>query len=366
MRILVAPDKFKGSLDARTVAENIATGLRAALPRAEITILPIADGGEGTADAICSALNGQWHQCDVHDAQGEMVSASFATCDGGETVVLETSQAIGLWRIPEKERDPVRASSYGAGEMLLHATQCGARKVIVGLGGSATNDGGFGLARALGFRFLDREGTELAGPVLELLRLARIERPPALDLPSIVVAADVRNPLLGERGATRVFGLQKGAHPDQLDFLEAALTRLAEVVARDFGVDYRDVPGAGAAGGLGYGLLSFASATMRPGFDVVAECIGLEEAVCSADVVITGEGRLDAQTLEGKAPAGVAELARKYGKRCFAIVGSSISGQRSLFEGVIELTTHRVTIEQAIGDTANLLRARAKELAQHF
>lgn len=361
MRILIAPDKFKGSLGARAVAQNIALGLAEALPDAEITLLPIADGGEGTAEAICAAAGGQWHECEAHDAYGEMVSASFATIDGEETAVLETSAAIGLWRIPPGERGPTRASSYGAGELLLQAARTGARKLVVGLGGSATNDGGFGFARVLGFRFFDRDDEELAGPVLELLRLARVERPPSLDLPAITIAADVRNPLLGEHGATRIFGFQKGAYRDQLDFLEAAMTRLADVVARDLGVDHRSVPGAGAAGGLGFGLLTFASATMRPGFEVVAECINLEAAVRNADVVITGEGRLDEQTLDGKAPAGVALLARRCGVRCFAIVGQLDETPEicRLFEGISVLGSTAET-----GGTETALREKAREFGE--
>ena len=280
---------------------------------------------------------------------------------GGATAVFDTSEAIGLWRIPEEARDPMRASSFGVGEMLRHVATCGANKVIVGLGGSATNDGGVGMARALGFRFLDCDGNSLSGSVAELLRLHRIERPAALVLPEIIAATDVRNPLLGERGATRVFAAQKGATPELLDQLEAALTRLAEVVARDFERDRRDIAGAGAAGGLGYGFLNFLDATLRSGFEVVAEFAGLEAAVCAADVVITGEGRLDAQTLEGKAAAGVALLAKRCGRPCFAMVGqvAEDAAWQGMFEEVCVLGT---SSKHEMAQTGRLLRERAQSL----
>lgn len=366
MRILVAPDKFKGSLGAAEVAANIATGFREALADAEIALLPIADGGEGTADVICSAAGGEWHSCQVHDANSDIVSARYGTIDGGKTAVMEMSQAAGLWRVPpERRRDPERASSFGVGEMLLDAMHRGARKIIVGLGGSATNDGGFGMARALGFRFLDRNGTELVGPVSDLLSLARIEAPEALRLPQIIAAADVRIPLLGERGATRVFGLQKGATPTQLDVLEQALRRLTEMVRSDLKTDFSSIAGAGAAGGLGFGLMTFAAAAMRSGFNVVAECIGLEEAVCGADVIITGEGRLDAQSFEGKAPGSLAQLARRHGKRVYAIVGCVEGEQRAaqMFDAVMVLSDASTTVGNA-ASTGGALRTRARELAQ--
>jgi len=368
MRILIAPDKFKDSLGAAEVAEHIAVGLRVVLPDAEITLLPIADGGEGTANVICAASGGAWHECDVHDPLSRLVRARYCTIANGSTAVMEVSEASGLWRVLAEKRDPIKASSFGTGEMLRDATTRGANQIIIGLGGSATNDGGFGMALALGFRFIDTNSVELAGPVSDLLRLTHVEAPKALRLPRITAAADVRNPLLGERGATRTYGPQKGASAEQLDLLEEALTRLADVVAHDFGVDYRDRPAAGAAGGLGFGLMSFCSAQVRSGFDLVAECIGLEAAVRDADVVITGEGRLDAQTLEGKAPTGVARLARKHGKRCFAIVGEAEESTvfRDLFDGVFVLARSPLTIAEAIKDSRRLLQGRARELAEEL
>lgn len=364
MHILIAPDKFKGSLSAREVADNIAAGLRESLPDATIELAPVADGGEGTADVICQACAGDWVECDSHDALGRAITARYVWLRDQNTAVMEMSEAAGLWRITPPERDPMRANTYGVGEMLLDAAQRGNREITVGLGGSATNDGGFGIARALGFRFLNRDSVELNGPVSDLLELDRILPPRDRFSPLVTGAADVRSPLLGAHGATRTFGPQKGLAPDQLDLLENALSRLADVVARDLGCDFRETAGAGAAGGLGFGLMSFCSATIRPGFDLVAEMLDLEAAIERADVVITGEGSLDKQTLEGKAPAGVARLARKWGKRVYAIVGCAVEDvtTREVFDGVFVLTKPPVTREESIARTAELLRERAREL----
>ena len=362
--------KFKGSLNAREVAESIATGLRDVLPDATIEIVPVADGGEGTADVICQACAGEWVTCAAHDALGRAITARYVWLRDRAMAVMEMSEAAGMWRIASHERDPFQANTYGVGEMLLDAARRGAREVIIGLGGSATNDGGFGMARALGFRFLADQRELTNGPA-ELVNLTRIVRDvealaaaSASNLPRIIGAADVRNPLLGARGATRTFGPQKGATPDQLEALEEALARLADVVARDLGCDFREAAGAGAAGGLGFGLMSFCGATIRPGFDLVAEMLDLEAAIQRADVVITGEGALDDQTLAGKAPAGVARLARKLGKRVFAIVGCATEdpATREIFDGVFVLAKPPITRDESIARTAELLRERAREL----
>jgi glycerate 2-kinase len=268
-------------------------------------------------------------------------------------------------RLSESERDPLRANTLGLGEMLLAAGRHGASEVIIGLGGSATNDGGSGMARALGFRFFEDE-QELNGSVAELARLERIEKPKDLGLPKMVAAVDVKNPLLGKNGATRVFGPQKGAGKDEIEVLERALTKLADVVAKEFGFDYRDGPGAGAAGGLGFGLMSFCRAKIRPGFDVVAEAVGLESKMQDVDLVITGEGSLDRQTLEGKTPAGVARMARKLGKRVFAIAGRSDGNRqvRELFDQVCELGRRGMSKEAQMKRAAALLREKAWQLAK--
>jgi glycerate kinase len=364
VRILIAPDKFKGSLDARAVADNIAIGLRDVLPEAVITTLPVADGGEGTASAISQACGGEEIGCPARDAIGREIEASYFWLADPRTAVMEMSAAAGLWRIAANERDLLRADTFGVGEMIKDASGRGAKEILIGLGGSATNDGGFGVAQALGFRFLANEH-EIERPG-DLVHLARTKKP-AQPIPITVVAAvDVRNPLLGPRGATRTFGPQKGGTAEQIEILEAALTRLADVVASDLAFDFRDAPGAGAAGGLGFGLMSFCGAAIKSGFDVVAELIGLKAAIANADVVITGEGRLDEQTLEGKAPAGVARLARESGKRVFAIGGSSSDAPalRDQFEAIVTLARPPITSEESVARAAELLQERARELAR--
>ena len=385
MKFLVAPDKFKGSLSAQEVSENIALGIRDVIQNAEIEIAPMADGGEGTAEVICKTRGGKWVTCSVHGPLGDPIEASYVWL--GESAVMEMSEAAGMRRLKNTARDVLRANTFGVGEMLLDAAKRGAREIIIGLGGSATNDGGLGVARALGFRFLGEGETELTD-VGSVVKLARIvppslqssppgrggRRPQAVretageghfsrvfDVMSssrIIAAVDVKNPLLGQNGATRTFGPQKGATPEQLEMLERALTRLADVTAGDLGCDFRNEPGAGAAGGLGFGLMSFCDAKVRPGFEVVAEAVGLEQKIKRADVIITGEGKLDNQTLEGKTPAGVAVLGRKFGKRIFAIMGraEANSKARDLFDGVYELAG-------PVPEAKELLRDRARELA---
>jgi len=392
VRILIAPDKFKGTLNAREVAQNIAKGLLDVMPDAQIEIVPMADGGEGTAEAICEARGGSWLECKAHDPLGREIDARYGWIDQEKLAVMEMSEAAGMWRLSESERDPIRATTFGVGEMILDATKRGANEIIIGLGGSATNDGGFGMARALGSRFLgeplwnDGLGSrrnlnvtagkpsflgpqqELAGAVIELAGLRRIERPKGLKAPAIIAAVDVKNPLLGENGATQVFGPQKGASPSDLDNLERALTRLADVVASEFGFDYRNEAGAGAAGGLGFGLLSFCGATIRPGFEVVAGAVGLEAKMKDADLVITGEGSLDRQTLEGKTPAGVARLARKLGKPVFAMVGRASEDPelREIFDGIYQNARPGMSQHENMKHAAELLRENARELAYTF
>jgi glycerate kinase len=335
----------------------------------------MADGGEGTGEAIYNARGGKWVTCSAHGPLGDPIEASYVWL--GESAVMEMSEAAGMRRLKSTVPDVLRASTFGVGEMLCDAGKRGARKIIIGLGGSATNDGGLGMARALGFRFLGENEDEITD-VAQLVELARIQKPDVGALvPSaqskdrrlaqtplqplqveIIAAVDVKNRLLGQNGATRTFGPQKGATPEQLEILEQSLTHLADVVTRDLGCDFRNEPGAGAAGGLGFGLMSFCDAKVRPGFEVVAEAVGLEEKIKGADVIITGEGKLDNQTLEGKTPAGVADLGRKFGKRVFAIVGraEANSKARDLFDGVYELAG-------PMPEAKELLRERARELA---
>jgi glycerate 2-kinase len=382
MRILIAPDKFKGSLDAREVAEDIANGLYDALPNARIEIAPMADGGEGTAEVICNALGGSWLKCNAHDPLGREIEARYAWIGKRQLAVMEMSEAAGMRRLSKGERDPLQANTFGVGEMILDAARRDASEIIIGLGGSATNDGGFGMARALGFRFdyehpssprygapseQEQEGEEeQKQKVSGLFQLTKVIKPNDLALPKIVAAVDVRNPLLDKNGATWVFGPQKGASKDDIDLLERALTKLADVVATEFGFDHRDEPGAGAAGGLGFGLISFCGAQIRPGFSVVAEAVDLESKMKDVDLVITGEGSLDRQTLQGKTPAGVARLARKLGKPVFAVAGRTDGNRqvRELFDGVYVLAQPGMSEEENMKRAAELLREKAQELAK--
>jgi glycerate 2-kinase len=364
MRILIAPDKFKGSLSAKQVADNIAIGLRSACPDAVIETIPVADGGEGTAEAICDACGGEWIMCASHDALGRPIEARYGWLPDRATAVMEMSAAAGLWRIALEERDLLNANTFGVGEMVNDATKRGAKEILLGLGGSATNDGGMGMARALDFRFLASNGERDLLTPRELAELLRIVAPPRT-FPKVIAAVDVRNPLLGSRGATPTFGPQKGGSEEQLELLERGLERLADIVRRDLGCDYRDEPGAGAAGGLGFGLMSFCGAEIKPGFDVVAEFVGLRSAIERTDVVVTGEGRLDRQTLEGKAPAGVSKLARDCGKRVFVIAGTASETEEvgSLFDAILSLRRDAITAEESIARAPALLQERARELA---
>ena len=380
MKFLIAPDKFKGALNAREVAENIAKGLRDVMSDADIEIVPMADGGEGTAEAICSARDCSWLYCKAHDALGREIDARYGWIASEKLAVMEMSEAAGMKRLQPRELNPEIATTFGVGEMILDAACRGASEIIIGLGGSATNDGGFGMARALGFQFFS-DANELIGDISRLRDLTKIKAPVAAGvspanartqptrLPpqlKIIAAVDVKNPLLGENGATRVFGPQKGVRENEIDILEGALARLADVVAKEFGVDYRNEPGAGAAGGLGFGLMSFWGAKIRPGFDVVAEAVGLETKIKDADIVITGEGSLDRQTLQGKTPAGVARLARKLGKPVFAMVGRATNDPevRGIFDAVYENVRSGMSQEQNMKRAAELLRQNARELAQ--
>jgi glycerate kinase len=379
VRILIAPDKFKGALSAREVGEAIATGLRAVLPDANIDIVPMADGGEGTAEVISQALGASWVKCQAHDPFGREIQARYGWIDERKLAVMEMSEAAGMRRLAPNELDPLRATTFGVGEMILDSAKRGAKEIVIGLGGSATNDGGFGMARALGFRFF-ADAKELKDSINQVEKLTCIElpSPAALRLPlpereekgegkaQVIAVVDVKNPLLGENGATHVFGPQKAVSPDQIPRFEAALAKLADVVNEQFGFDYRNEAGTGAAGGLGFGLMSFCGAKIRPGFDVVAKTVGLESKMKNVDLVITGEGSLDRQTLEGKTPAGVARIARKLGKAIFAFVGRATDDRqvRELFDGVYQNARPKMSTEENMKRAAELLRDNARQLAE--
>lgn len=365
MRILIAPDKFKGSLSALEAADAIARGFRDCFADAEIRIAPIADGGEGTCAAIHAALGGSWRSVATRGPLGEPIDAQYLWLEPA-TAVIEMSEASGMWRVPAGRRDPMRASTFGTGEMIRDAAGRGAREILVGLGGSATNDGGAGMAAALGWRFLTSDGDPLEPVPANLLALERIHPPEAPDLPPVIALCDVRNPLLGPRGASRTYGPQKGADKQMVETLEAGLENLADVAAAELGSDWRESPGAGAAGGLGFGLLTFCGAEIRSGFAEVARVSRLDEAVAEADIVITGEGCIDAQTCEGKGPAGIAQLARRHRKPVIAFAGtlSGASEAEALFDAICPIADRPMALDEAVRDAAALLERSAARAAR--
>lgn len=326
MRVLVAPDKFRGTLTAAQAARAIAAGWRRARPDDDVVEVPMADGGEGTLDAMVDGLRGERRTTRVSGPLGDPVDAGYGMVPGpsGPTAIVEMARASGLELIAEARRDPKRTTTRGTGELIDAALRERPAQIVVCIGGSATNDGGAGMAQALGVRLLDDEGLEIGPGGAGLLDLARIDASrlnPAVRRTRFVVATDVDNPLTGPQGASAVFGPQKGAAPDDVAMLDRALAHFAAVVHRDLGIDVRHVPGAGAAGGLGAGLVAFLGAHLRPGVEVVMEAVGLPERLGRADLAITGEGKLDEQSLHGKAPAGVIRAGREAGVPVVVLCG---------------------------------------------
>ena len=359
MAVLIACDKFKGTLTAGEACAALREGLLSCWPGLDVRICPIADGGEGTAAVLRESGAGEWREELVHGPLGEPVPARWVWFPGQRRAVLEMSEASGLKLVAAEQRDPWQSGTRGTGELMRAAMQAGAAQLIVGIGGSATNDGGAGMAAALGYRFLDGEGREIDPVPAALGRLEAVEPPDRSGWPEVTAACDVTNPLLGPEGATRVYGPQKGVRPDQVTAFEAGLERLADVAARDLGRDCRALPGSGAAGGLGFGLMTFCGAAMKPGFDLVAEASGLAAAVAAADVVFTGEGCLDRQTLHGKGPMGVAALAKEQGKPVIAVGGmveeAAMAALRGAFAAVVA-AADQTTLEAALRDPAGALR----------
>src|SRR6266571_3115105 len=325
MRIIIAPQSLKGSLTAAEAGQAIATGVETVYPEAEINIVPIADGGEGTVQALVDATGGEIVQQTVTGPLGEPVTAFFGLLGDGRTAALEMAAAAGLPLVPPDKRDPRITTTYGVGELIRAALDRGSRRFIIGIGGSATNDGGAGMAQALGASLLTDEAREIARGGAALATLARISTEkidPRIQECSVEVASDVNNPLCGPTGASAVYGPQKGATPEMVTELDAALAHYASIIERDLGLAVKDVPGAGAAGGLGAGLMTFLHATLRPGAQIVLEAVHLEERLRTADLVITAEGQIDAQTAYGKSVGAVAALAKRYGLPVVALAGS--------------------------------------------
>ena len=337
-RVVIAPQSFKGSADAVAVAAAIARGVRAVWQNAVTIETPLADGGEGTVRALVTATHGEMRTTRVHDPLMRKIDAQWGMLGDRTTAVVEMAAANGLPLLTERERDPRITSTRGTGELILAAAASGAHRLIIGIGGSATNDGGAGMARAFGYRFFDRRGAELPEGGAALADLARIDgqTDPRLVRPSIDVACDVRNPLLGPEGASAVFGPQKGATPAMVRELDAALATYADVVERFVGRNVRDVPGAGAAGGLGAGLVAFLDARLVSGAQLVLDAVGFERQLAGAALVITGEGRIDGQSVYGKLTNAVTKSARAKGVPVVAVAGMVGAGHEAMREAGIE------------------------------
>lgn len=362
MRIVIAPDSFKGSLTAVQAAEAMAAGVKRIFPQAELELVPMADGGEGTTAALVMATNGSLRHVTVTGPLGEPVQASYGVLGDGETAVIEMAAAAGLYLVPEDMRNPLLTTTYGVGELIAAALASGCRHLIIGIGGSATNDGGVGMAQALGARFLDVSGKDIGWGGGNLKDLAHLDLAPIksrLRGVKITVACDVNNPLCGPHGAAAIYGPQKGATPDMVARLDANLAHLAEVIRHHLGRDIKEVPGAGAAGGLGAGLMAFLGATLKPGIDIVIQAVGLAERLHRTNLVLTGEGKIDAQTAFGKTLAGIAQAAQANNIPVIAIAGGIGDDVEPVYacgiQAVYPLTPYPLSLPEAMRRSQELL-----------
>jgi glycerate kinase len=373
MKIVIAPDSFKENLTSMEVATEIEKGLRRVWPKARCVKIPMADGGEGTVQSLIDATGGRIHKCKVVGPMGGEVSARFGMLGDGKTAVIEMAEASGLPLAPRESRNPLLATTYGTGELLKEALRRGAATIIIGIGGSATNDGGAGMAQALGVRFLDAAGAVIdgyaAGGMLD--RIARIDASgidARLARTRILVACDVTNPLCGPKGAAAVYGPQKGATPEMVKQLDANLAHFARLIKRDLKADVAKTPGAGAAGGLGAGLLAFTRSTLERGVELVVKATRLEAHMKGADLAITGEGRVDFQTAFGKTPSGVAKAAKLHKVPVVAIGGGLADDARGVFEhgidGLESATPNAMDLQVAIAKSRQYLQDAGERVAR--
>ncbi len=381
MKIVIAPDSFKESLTAIEVADAIEKGWKKVLPEAEVVKIPMADGGEGTTQSLVDATGGYIVRKDVTGPLGDIVEGFYGILGNGTTAVIEIAAASGLHYIPIEKRNPLITTTKGVGELILSALDTGATHIILGLGGSATNDGGAGMAQALGVKLLDKEEKELpfgGGTLHTLERIDISQLDKRLTGVTFEIACDVDNPLTGEKGASFVFGPQKGATSEMIEQLDEALGNYADKIEEHLGKKVKDVAGAGAAGGLGAGILAFLNGTLKSGIDIVIEATNIEEAVQGADFVITGEGRMDSQTIYGKTPMGVAKVAKKYSIPVIGIAGSVTADSEivhdcgidilfSIVPGVVSLeealTTGAENLERTSQNIARMVKITANKLA---
>lgn len=374
MRIVVASDSFKGSLSAVKVADAIERGLYAAMPTAEVKKIPMADGGEGTVEALVMAVGGRIYEQSVTGPLGDEVKAFFGILGDGATAVVEMAAASGLPLVPEDKRNPMNTTTYGTGQLIKAALDKGCGRLIIGIGGSATNDGGVGMAQALGIRFYDGRGClieNFGGRILkDIAHIDVSDLDKRAKSADIIVACDVTNPLCGPTGAAAVYGPQKGATPEMIKVLDEGLSNLAYIIKKDLGVDIKNMPGAGAAGGLGAGLVAFLGAKLRPGKDIMIEFTHMDEFISQCDMVITGEGRTDGQTIFGKVPVGVAGVAKKYGKPVICLAGSLGDGAERVYEcgidGLFSIIDKPMDLKTAMDCTEVLLERSAQSVLRFF
>ena len=368
MKIVIAPDSFKGSLSAPQVAESIAAGLRKIDPCLEYYKIPLADGGEGTTRCVIGASGGRLLSRTVTGPLGEPVTAEFGICADNKTAVIEVASASGLTLVSPARRNPFRTTSAGTGELILAALAEGCKTIILGLGGSATSDGGMGILRVLGVKFLDREGLELGGQVRDLARLERLDLnglDQRLQDVQITLACDVDNPLCGPQGAAAVYGPQKGADPEQVRELEALLDHYADVLEAAAGCQVREIPGSGAAGGIAAGMMAVLKARIVSGIEVVLELLAVEDLLAqgSIDLVITGEGEINGQSIRGKVPIGVARLARKYGLPVLALTGCIGPEAEKVYEqgidSIMAIAPGPISLADSLARTEELLEETA-------
>jgi glycerate kinase len=371
MYIVVAPDSYKGSVSAVEVALAMERGILKVFPSARVRKIPIADGGEGTVEALVTATGGQYRSNEVAGPLGERIFAAWGVLGDGKTAVIEMATASGLPLVPADRRDPRKASSYGTGELIRAALDAGLRQIIIGIGGSATNDAGAGMARALGARFLAADGSQLADGGAALAALVGIDLSgldSRLQETEITVACDVDNPLCGPRGASAVFGPQKGATPEIVAELDAALGRFAEYAQQVTGRDVAGLPGAGAAGGLGAGLMFFTRAQLKPGIEIVLDTVNFSTVVKDADYVITGEGRTDFQTAFGKAPVGVAKVAKMSGVPVFCLSGGLGKGADDVLaqgiDAVMSICERPMALEECMAAGSTLIESATVRLCR--
>jgi len=369
MKIVICPDSFKESLSSIEVCDCVERGLKKANSKFKIEKIPLADGGEGTVKALVLATEGRSLKCRVKGPLGRRIWAGYGILGDRKTAIIEMAAASGLALVPQKRRNPLLTTTYGTGELIANALNRGCRRIIIGIGGSATVDGGCGMAQALGAKLLDGKGKDIGFGGGEIEKIEKIDlkfMDKRVRGTKFIIASDVRNPLLGPRGAARVYGPQKGATPKMVERLERGLSHLARVIRKELSVSVENLPGAGAAGGLGAGLYAFLGAKMESGAELVMRIARLEERIKKADLVITGEGQLDRQTLYGKAIMGVVKMARKYRVPVICIAGSIMPEAKDLYrlgvKGLFSTTTMPMSLQQAMGKSRSLLINAAENL----